>query len=72
MEVKAMRIMHRVRVNVTRASGVKECVLKTARLSLRSRLLTKLVGQEYAVMVLMPARINVDSVENKGMYLLSC
>ena len=58
-----MRIMHRIRVNVTRASGAKECVLKTARLTLRSRLLTKLVGQEYAVMVLMPAGINVDSVE---------
>ena len=58
-----MRLRQRIRVNVARPDGGKEAVLKTARASLRSRLLRRFVGDQYAVLVLTPAGMHVDSVE---------
>ena len=46
-----------------RADGGKEAVLKTARTSLRSRLLRRFVGDQYAVLVLTPVGRHVDAVE---------
>ena len=58
-----MRFRQRVRVNVSRPDGGKEAVLETARTKLRSRKLRRLVGNQYAVLVLTPVGMNVDSVE---------
>ena len=58
-----MRLRQRIRVSVSRPDGGKEAVLKTARTSIRSRLLDRFVGNQYAVLVLTPAGMNVDSVE---------
>ena len=58
-----MKLRHRVRVNVCRPGGGEEAVLTTARTSLRSRALRRLVGDQYAVLVLTPVGIRVDSVE---------
>ena len=58
-----MRLRQLVRVNVSRPGGDGETVLKTARTSLRSRLLRRFVGDRYAVLVLTPVGMNVDSVE---------
>ena len=58
-----MRFRQRVRVNVSRSHGSNEAVLDTARTTLRSRRLRRLVGNRYAVLVLTPAGMNVDSVE---------
>lgn len=58
-----MRLRQRIRVNVSRPDGGKEAVLETARGRLRSRLLRRLVGDRYAVLVLTPVGRNVDAVE---------
>jgi hypothetical protein len=58
-----MRFRQRVRVNVSRPDGGKEAILETARAKLRSRKLRRLVGDQYAVLVLTPVGMNVDSVE---------
>ncbi len=58
-----MRLRQRVRVNVARPEGGREAVLETARSTLRSRLLRRLVGDQYAVLVLTPVGTNVESVE---------
>lgn len=58
-----MRLKQRIRVNVSGPDGGKETVLKTARASLRSRLLRRFVGDRYAVLVLTPVGRHVDSVE---------
>ena len=58
-----MRLRQRIRVNVARPDGGKETVLKTARATLRSRLLRRFVGDQYAVLVLTPVGMNVDAVE---------
>ena len=58
-----MRFRQRVRVNVSRPDGGKEVILETARAKLRSRKLRRLVGDQYAVLVLTPVGMNVDSVE---------
>lgn len=58
-----MRLRQRVRVSVSRPDGGKETVLKTAQTSLRSRLLRRFVGDQYAVLVLTPVGMNVDTVE---------
>ena len=58
-----MRLKQRVRVNVSRPDGGEEAVLKTARTSLRSRVLRRFVGDQYAVLVLTPAGMHVDSGE---------
>ncbi len=58
-----MRLRQRIRVNVSGPDGGKETVLKTARSTLRSRLLRRLVGDQYAVLVLTPVGMNVDAVE---------
>ncbi len=60
-----MRLRQRIRVSVSRPGGGKEAVLKTARASLRSRLLRRFVGDQYAVLVLTPVGMNVDAVEIK-------
>ena len=58
-----MRLRQVVRVNVSRPGGGEETLLKTARTSLRSRLLRRFVGDQYAVLVLTPVGMNVDTVE---------
>ena len=58
-----MKLRHRVRVNVCRPDGGEEAVLEMARGTLRSRLLRRLVGDQYAVLVLTPVGMKVDSVE---------
>ncbi len=58
-----MRFRQRIRVSVSRPDGGKEAVLKTARTSIRSRLLDRFVGNKYAVLVLTPDGMNVDCVE---------
>ena len=58
-----MKLRHRVRVNVCGPGGGKEAVVETARGSFRSRLLRRLVGDRYAVLVLTPVGRRVDSVE---------
>ena len=58
-----MRLRQRIRVSVARPGGGKEAVLKTARATLRSRLLRRFVGDQYAVLVLTPVGMNVDTVE---------
>lgn len=58
-----MRLRQVVRVNVSRPDGGEETLLKTARASLRSRLLRRFVGDQYAVLVLTPVGMNVDTVE---------
>ena len=58
-----MRLRQRVRVNVSGSDGGREAVLETARTSIRSRLLRRLVGDRYSVLVLMPVGMNVDTVE---------
>ena len=58
-----MWLRQRIRVSVSRPDGGKEAVLKTARTSIRSRLLDRFVGNKYAVLVLTPDGMNVDSVE---------
>ena len=47
-----MKLRHRVRVHVCRPDGGKEAVLEAAQGTLRSRLLRRLVGDQYAVLVL--------------------
>ena len=58
-----MRLKQRIRVNVSGPDGGKEAVLETARGTLRSRLLSRLVGDQYAVLLITPVGMNVDSVE---------
>ena len=58
-----MRLRQRIRVSVSGPGGGKEAVLKTAQATLRSRLLRRFVGDQYAVLVLTPVGMNVDVVE---------
>ena len=58
-----MRLKQRIRVSVSGPDGGKEAVLKTARATLRSRQLSRFVGDRYAVLVLTPVGRNVDAVE---------
>ena len=58
-----MTLSHRVRVHVASPGGPRESVLETAQGSLRSRLLTRLLGNQYAVVVLTPRGKNVTAVE---------
>ena len=58
-----MRLRQLVRVNVSRPDGGEETLLKTARTTLRSRLLRRFVGDQYAVLVLTPVGKHVESVE---------
>ena len=58
-----MRLRQLVRVNVSRPDGGEETLLKTARTTLRSRLLRRFVGDQYAVLVLTPVGQHVDAVE---------
>ena len=58
-----MRLRQRIRVNVCRPDGGEETVLKTARTTLRSRLLRRFVGDRYAVLVLTPVGRHVEAVE---------
>ena len=58
-----MRLRQRIRVSVSGPDGGKETVLKTARTSIRSRLLSRFVGDRYSVLVLTPVGVDVDAVE---------
>ena len=57
-----MKLRQRVLVSVTRPEG-EEKVLSTARGRLRSRVLRKLAGDRFAVLVLTPESMKIDSVE---------
>ena len=57
-----MRLRQRIRVNVAGPDGVEETVLKTAQTTIRSRVLRRFVGDQYAVLVLTPVGKRVDSV----------
>ena len=58
-----MKLRQRVRVNVRRPDGGEEAVLETARGKLRSRMIRRLAGEQYAVLLLTPAGMQVDSIE---------
>ena len=58
-----MRLRQLVRVNVSRPDGGEETLLKTARTTLRSRLLRRFVGDQYAVLVLTPVGRHMEAVE---------
>ncbi|MBR2854422.1 MAG: hypothetical protein IKE81_08875 [Clostridia bacterium] len=58
-----MRLRQLVRVNVSGPDGGEETLLKTACTTLRSRLLRRFVGDQYAVLVLTPVGKHVESVE---------
>ncbi len=58
-----MRLRQVIRVNVSKPGGGEEILLKTARATLRLRLLRRFVGDQYAVLVLTPVGMNVDAVE---------
>ena len=57
-----MHISHRIRVCV-KHDGEEEPILKTARARIRSRLLDRLCGAPYSVLVLTPSGVRVDAVE---------
>ena len=57
-----MRLSQRVRVRVS-GSGNEEALLETVRGSFRSRLVSRLLGNRYGVVVLIPRGKNVESVE---------
>lgn len=63
-----MRIRHRVRVNISRPGGGDEAVLETVRGSFRSRILRRLVGNRYSVLVLTPVGRKIDSIEVHEMH----
>ena len=48
-----MKLSHRVRISVSGPETDREPVLESARTSLRSRLLRRLVGDSYAVLVIL-------------------
>ena len=52
-----MRLKQQIRVSVSRPNGGKETVLKPERASLRNRLLSRFVGERYAVQVLTPVEM---------------
>ncbi len=58
-----MKLRQRIRVNVSRPDGNEETMLKTACTTLRSRLLRRFAGDQYAVLVLTPVGMHVDAVE---------
>lgn len=58
-----MKLKHHVRVNVSGPTGGKVPVLDSVETSFRSRLLRRLVGDSYAVLVLTPVGHSVSSVE---------
>ena len=58
-----MKLSHRVRISVSGPETDREPVLESARTSLRSRLLRRLVGDSYAVLVITPKGRSVRSVE---------
>lgn len=58
-----MRLRQRVRVSVRGPDGEKEPLLKTARATVRSRLLRRFAGDRYTVLVLTPEGRHVDAVE---------
>ena len=57
-----MVFAQRVRVHVL-SDGDQEPVVETVRGKLRSRLLTRLCGNQYSVLVLLPRGMNVEAVE---------
>ena len=64
-----MNIKHRVNVNLCRADGTKERLLTGADSSLRSRILTRLLGNRYGVLVLVPGEstneVRVEGISGK-------
>ena len=58
-----MNLKQRVRVHVAREGSGKETVLETARGSIRSRVLSRLLGNRYGVFVVTPVGARVDAVE---------
>ena len=58
-----MRVRQVVRVNVSRPDDGDETVFKAVNGKYRSRLLRRLVGDKYAVLVITPVGRHVDAVE---------
>ena len=58
-----MRISQKVRVHVARESGEPERVLRTVNGSVRSRMLSRLIGNRYSVMIITPEGDHVEAVE---------
>ena len=54
-----MDLKHRVTISVTRPGGIRDPVLKSGSLKLRSRLLNLLLGEKVDLLVITPG----DSVE---------
>lgn len=54
-----MNLKHRVTISVTRPGGIRDPVLKSGSLKLRSRLLNLLLGEKVDLLVITPG----DSVE---------
>ncbi len=58
-----MKLSQRVRVSVSGPGERKEALLETLLGSWRSRRLTRLLGNRYGVLLLIPKGENVESVE---------
>ena len=58
-----MKLSQRVRVSVSGPGERKEALLETLLGSWRSRWLTRLLGNRYGVLLLIPKGENVESVE---------
>ncbi len=58
-----MKLKRKVRVNVCGPGEEREAVLKTAQGSLRSRILRRLLGDRYDVVILTPLGTSVDMIE---------
>ena len=59
-----MKLSQRVRVYVSGAEDdSREKVVETARGSVRSRVLSRLLGNRYGLMLIMPCGMHVESVE---------
>jgi hypothetical protein len=54
-----MGLKHKVTINVTKPDGIREPVLKSGSLKLRSRLLNLLLGEKVGLLLITPG----DSVE---------
>ena len=58
-----MKLSQRVRVHVAGPGGDRGPVVETARGSLRSRMLARILGDRYGVLLVMPRGTHVESVE---------
>ena len=57
-----MALKHRVNINVLRPDGEREPVLRSGRMNLFGRALSKITGSKVGVLVIMPGE-SVDGIE---------